>query len=128
MLSYNYTSGYDFLSYMEYPVLLLQEYALIYYAFKYQDLLGKRTQLVAADQMCRHFSRTFSFILILFPPSCPPPLAPGLWLLTSRKNTFFRVALGLFAFTPHFDTHFTCATGQHNIGDARSRTFSLCGF
>jgi len=47
MLSYNYTSGYDFLSYMEYPVLLLQEYALIYYAFKYQDLLGKRTQLVA---------------------------------------------------------------------------------
>lgn len=47
MISYNYTSGYDFLSYMEYPVLLLQEYVLIYYAFKYQDLLGKRTQIVA---------------------------------------------------------------------------------
>lgn len=47
MMSYNYISGYDFLSYMEYPVLLLQEYVLIYYAFKYQDLLGKRTQIVA---------------------------------------------------------------------------------
>ncbi|XP_026849328.1 uncharacterized protein LOC113566710 [Drosophila persimilis] len=34
-------------SYMEYPVLLLQEYVLIYYAFKYQDLLGKKTQIVA---------------------------------------------------------------------------------
>lgn len=47
MMSYNYTSGYDFLSYMEYPVLLLQEYVLIYYVFKYQDMLGKRTQIFA---------------------------------------------------------------------------------
>lgn len=47
MMSYNYTSGYDFLSYMEYPVLLLQEYVLIYYVFKYQDMLGKRTQVFA---------------------------------------------------------------------------------
>ncbi|XP_054732975.1 solute carrier family 66 member 3 [Anastrepha obliqua] len=46
MISYNYTSGYEFLSYMEYPILLLQEYALIYYTFLYQNLLGKRTQLV----------------------------------------------------------------------------------
>ncbi|ALC44014.1 CG1265 [Drosophila busckii] len=47
MISYNYTSGYDFLSYMEYPVLLLQEYVLIYYVFKYQGLLGKRAQIFA---------------------------------------------------------------------------------
>lgn len=47
MMSYNYTSGYEFLSYMEYPVLLLQEYVLIYYVFKYQNLLGKRTQIFA---------------------------------------------------------------------------------
>ncbi|XP_053955814.1 solute carrier family 66 member 3 [Anastrepha ludens] len=46
MISYNYTSGYEFLSYMEYPILLLQEYALIYYTFLYKNLLGKRTQLV----------------------------------------------------------------------------------
>lgn len=46
-MSYNYTAGYDFLSYMEYPVLLLQEYVLIYYVFKYQDMLGKRTQIFA---------------------------------------------------------------------------------
>uniref|UniRef100_A0A0K8UFA3 Mannose-P-dolichol utilization defect 1 1 n=1 Tax=Bactrocera latifrons TaxID=174628 RepID=A0A0K8UFA3_BACLA len=47
MLSYNYSRGYDFLSYMEYPILLLQEYVLIYYTFFYQNLLGVRTQIVA---------------------------------------------------------------------------------
>ncbi|XP_059216651.1 solute carrier family 66 member 3 [Stomoxys calcitrans] len=47
MISYNYTNDYDFLSYMEYPILLLQEYVLIYFAFKYQNLLGLRTRVVA---------------------------------------------------------------------------------
>ncbi|XP_055910648.1 solute carrier family 66 member 3 [Eupeodes corollae] len=46
MMAYNYRSGYDFLSYMEYPILLLQEYVLVYYVFKYQNLLGRKTLIV----------------------------------------------------------------------------------
>lgn len=46
MMSYNYTNGYEFLSYMEYPILLLQEYVLVYFVFKYQNLLGLKTQLI----------------------------------------------------------------------------------
>uniref|UniRef100_A0A1A9WLJ0 Solute carrier family 66 member 3 n=1 Tax=Glossina brevipalpis TaxID=37001 RepID=A0A1A9WLJ0_9MUSC len=47
MMSYNYSNDYTFLSYMEYPILLLQEYVLIYFTFKYQDLLGRKTQIIA---------------------------------------------------------------------------------
>lgn len=46
MMAYNYRSAYDFLSYMEYPVLLIQEYVLVYYVFKYQNLLGRKTLIV----------------------------------------------------------------------------------
>lgn len=90
------------------------------------------------DQMCRHFSRTFSHIRIHSLPTLllllllllllPLPLAHGLWLLTSRKNVkyVFRVS----AFTPHFDTRFyLCHTGHFGrTSGMRSRTFSLCGF
>ncbi|XP_037953891.1 mannose-P-dolichol utilization defect 1 protein homolog 1-like [Teleopsis dalmanni] len=46
MMSYNYSSGYEFLSYMEYVLLLIQEYVLIYYTFKYQNLLGQKTKIM----------------------------------------------------------------------------------
>ncbi|KAH8398341.1 hypothetical protein KR215_008649 [Drosophila sulfurigaster] len=76
MMSYNYTSGYDFLSYMEYPVLLLQEYVLIYYAFKYQDLLGKRTQIFAvfyATIATLIYLKLFPIIILTFlVPFCTP--------------------------------------------------------
>ncbi|KAH8286956.1 hypothetical protein KR018_012290 [Drosophila ironensis] len=76
MLSYNYTSGYDFLSYMEYPVLLLQEYALIFYAFKYQDLLGTKTQVVAvlyAIVVTLVYLKLFPIIILTFlVPFCTP--------------------------------------------------------
>lgn len=39
---YNYTNGYAFLSYMEYPILLAQEYVLVYYVLRYESLLGQR--------------------------------------------------------------------------------------
>lgn len=38
---YNFTNGYAFLSYMEYPVLLVQEYVLVYVVLKYMNLLNK---------------------------------------------------------------------------------------
>lgn len=42
---YNYTNGYAFLSYMEYPILLLQEYVLIYVVLKYENLLGQKATM-----------------------------------------------------------------------------------
>ncbi|KAH8302022.1 hypothetical protein KR044_001899 [Drosophila immigrans] len=76
MMSYNYTSGYDFLSYMEYPILLLQEYVLIYYAFKYQDLLGKRTQIFAVFYVTLAtliYLKLFPIIILTFlVPFCTP--------------------------------------------------------
>lgn len=39
---YNFTNGYAFLSYMEYPILLIQEYVLVYVVLKYENLLSKR--------------------------------------------------------------------------------------
>nr|XP_049463300.1 solute carrier family 66 member 3 [Anopheles coluzzii] len=45
---YNYTNGYAFLSYLEYPILLVQEYVLIYYVLQYESLLGKRAYQWAA--------------------------------------------------------------------------------
>ncbi|XP_053666607.1 solute carrier family 66 member 3 [Anopheles marshallii] len=39
---YNYTNGYAFLSYLEYPILLVQEYVLVYYVLRYESLLGNR--------------------------------------------------------------------------------------
>lgn len=39
---YNYTNGYALLNYLEYPILLLQEYALVYYVLLYKGLLDGR--------------------------------------------------------------------------------------
>lgn len=35
MTSYNYTNGYSLLSYLEYPIILVQEYILIFLVLKY---------------------------------------------------------------------------------------------
>lgn len=43
MMLYNYCYGYSLLSYMEYPVLLIQEYILILLVLKYQRQLNQRT-------------------------------------------------------------------------------------
>ncbi|EDV50895.1 PQ-loop repeat-containing protein 3 [Drosophila erecta] len=109
MLSYNYTSGYDFLSYMEYPVLLLQEYALIYYAFKYQDLLGKRTQVVAilySIVATLIYLKLFPIIILTFlVPFCTPIGATSkvLQLLailrTKDASSVSRTTWALSAFT-----------------------------
>lgn len=43
MMMYNYCYGYSLLSYMEYPVLLVQEYILIFMVLKYKRQLNQRT-------------------------------------------------------------------------------------
>lgn len=81
MMSYNYTNSYDFLSYMEYPILLLQEYALIYFAFKYQNLLGLRTQVVAV---------LYVIIATLIYLKLFPLVILQFLVVSTRKTTFFK--------------------------------------
>ncbi|XP_017135387.1 solute carrier family 66 member 3 [Drosophila miranda] len=109
MISYNYTSDYDFLSYMEYPVLLLQEYVLIYYAFKYQDLLGNKTQIVAIAYVIIAsliYLKLFPIIILTFlVPFCTPIGATSkvLQLLailrTKDASSVSRTTWALSAFT-----------------------------
>ncbi|XP_033330074.1 solute carrier family 66 member 3 isoform X1 [Megalopta genalis] len=40
MTSYNYTNGYSVLSYLEYPIILLQEYILIFLVLKHLNKLN----------------------------------------------------------------------------------------
>lgn len=47
MMSYNYCNGYSILSYMEYPILLVQNYVLVLLVLKYKRLLCQRTYLIA---------------------------------------------------------------------------------
>lgn len=82
MMSYNYTNSYDFLSYMEYPILLLQEYALIYFAFKYQNLLGLRTQVVAV---------LYVIIATLIYLKLFPLVILQFLVVSTRKTTFFQI-------------------------------------
>lgn len=45
MMCYNYCNGYSLMSYLEYPVLLLQEYVLIFLVLKYNRKLDKNAYL-----------------------------------------------------------------------------------
>lgn len=47
MMCYNYANGYSFLSYMEYPILLVQEYVLILMVLKYSDMLNTKSYIGA---------------------------------------------------------------------------------
>lgn len=43
MMLYNYTYEYSVLSYLEYPVLIVQEYILIALVFQYKRMLNQNT-------------------------------------------------------------------------------------
>ncbi|KAH0564002.1 solute carrier family 66 member 3-like [Cotesia glomerata] len=45
---YNYTNGYSLLSYLEYPIILIQEYILIYLVLKYLKMINKLTIAIAS--------------------------------------------------------------------------------
>lgn len=57
MMLYNYCYGYSLLSYMEYPVLLIQEYILILLVLKYQRQLNQMTYTIAGG---------YIFVVLLF--------------------------------------------------------------
>lgn len=48
MMSYNYCNRYSILSYMEYPILLFQEYILIFLVLKYRRQLNGFSYKIAA--------------------------------------------------------------------------------
>ncbi|XP_058459487.1 solute carrier family 66 member 3 [Malaya genurostris] len=45
---YNFTNRYAFLSYMEYPILLIQEYVLVYVVLKYKNMLSQTSFMLSA--------------------------------------------------------------------------------
>jgi len=47
MTSYNYTNGYSLLSYLEYPIILIQEYVLIFLVLKYLSRINMWSFLCA---------------------------------------------------------------------------------
>ena len=47
MTSYNYTNGYSLLSYLEYPIILVQEYILIFFVLKYLSRINMWSFLYA---------------------------------------------------------------------------------
>ncbi|XP_003708523.2 solute carrier family 66 member 3 [Megachile rotundata] len=72
MTSYNYTNGYSVLSYLEYPVILLQEYILIFLVLKYLNKINKFSILISI----LYFSISISFALQLIPKTVLTILAP----------------------------------------------------
>lgn len=43
MMSYNYRNGYALLSYLEYPIILVQEIILIYFVVHYKGVLNAKS-------------------------------------------------------------------------------------
>lgn len=63
MFSYNYRNGYALLSYMEYPIILVQELVLIYCVVYYKEMLGMKSLMAAGV----YFSIAGGFLLGILP-------------------------------------------------------------
>lgn len=72
MACYNYCNGYALLSYMEYPIILVQEVILIYLVLKYQDS-ANLFSLVCFGLYC---GITATFVTGVLPKSILAFLAP----------------------------------------------------
>ncbi|KOC61556.1 PQ-loop repeat-containing protein 3 [Habropoda laboriosa] len=72
MTSYNYTNGYSLLSYLEYPIILLQEYVLIFLVLKYLNKINTFSILLSVF----YFLLSISFAMQLIPKAALTILAP----------------------------------------------------
>ncbi|XP_033223892.1 solute carrier family 66 member 3 isoform X3 [Belonocnema kinseyi] len=72
MTSYNFTNGYSLLSYLEYPIILVQEYILILLVLKYLNRVNSQTILISA----LYFITFSSFLLQIVPKPVLTILAP----------------------------------------------------
>lgn len=81
MMCYNYCNRYSILSYMEYPILLFQEYILIYLVLKYKGQL---------DSNAYKFAGAYFFALSLFLTNIIPTFILALLVVSGEKKQRFR--------------------------------------
>ncbi|XP_015602445.1 PQ-loop repeat-containing protein 3 [Cephus cinctus] len=72
MTGYNYTNGYSLLSYLEYPVILLQEFVLIFLVLKYLNQINRTFVILAV----LYFTLCTCLLLQIFPKVIFTYLAP----------------------------------------------------
>lgn len=72
MTGYNYTNGYSVLSYLEYPIILVQEYVLIFFVLKYKNKLNMWSLACAVI----YFQLTGCLLLKIIPKIVLTFLAP----------------------------------------------------
>lgn len=76
MTSYNYTNGYAVLSYLEYPIILVQEYILIFLVLKYLNKINTWTFGCAIIYFTLSSCLLLEFVpkvvLTLLAPMCTP--------------------------------------------------------
>lgn len=89
-MSYNFVRGYSYLSYLEYPVLLIQEYVLIYCVLKYSNLLNTKTLMYAG----LYVALTGLFLTKIIPPSVLT------MMLVSGQKDVCRCATDCYNVTP----------------------------
>ncbi|XP_076169988.1 solute carrier family 66 member 3 [Ptiloglossa arizonensis] len=74
--TYNYTNGYSLISYLEYPIILLQEYILIFLVLKYLKKINTFSILMAifyfATSTCFALQIIPKSVLALLMPTCTP--------------------------------------------------------
>jgi len=76
MMMYNFCHEYAFLSYLEYPVLLVQEYVLIYLVLKYKRLLSNEVYTITGVYFLLILAFGYrilpKFLLAILVPFCTP--------------------------------------------------------
>lgn len=76
MTSYNFTNGYSVLSYLEYPIILFQEYILIFLVLKYLNKINIFSILVSILYIAISISLAIQlipkFVLTILAPLCTP--------------------------------------------------------
>lgn len=77
MTCYSYANGYSVLSYLEYPIILVQEYVLIYLVLKYLNELNSQYLYISVT----YFTIFISFLLKILPKSILTILAVSIFFL-----------------------------------------------
>ncbi|EFN79906.1 PQ-loop repeat-containing protein 3 isoform X3 [Harpegnathos saltator] len=76
MTSYNYTNGYAILSYLEYPIILIQEYILIFLVLKYLNKINMWAFIYSLIYFtlssCLVLEIVPKVVLTLLAPMCTP--------------------------------------------------------
>ncbi|XP_063986721.1 solute carrier family 66 member 3 [Diachasmimorpha longicaudata] len=81
MTSYNYTNGYALLTYLEYPVILAQQFVLIYLVLNYRNQVNNTSISFAICYFvlgtCIVIQVIPKFVLTILAPMCTPISASG---------------------------------------------------